>query len=202
VSSHVQARGYLLDTHDHPVKPAVWALYARALELCGPTPTLLEWDGRSLAASLFVLAVRLYWGWQSVQTGSGKLGNLEGVGQSFASLGIPLPAVMAVWVGLLEAVGGVLVMIGFMSRPVALLLASNMAATHWTAGRPSPWQIFSAPDQFIAAAPFSFLMAMLIVAVFSPGSVAADTLLSQFLFRRRAPQDANVFASAAGAHLS
>jgi hypothetical protein len=24
----------------------VWALYARAIERCGPTPTLLEWDER------------------------------------------------------------------------------------------------------------------------------------------------------------
>jgi len=24
----------------------VWDLYARAIELCGPTPTLLEWDDR------------------------------------------------------------------------------------------------------------------------------------------------------------
>lgn len=46
VAGHMQARGYLLDTHDHPVKPAVWELYARAIELCGPTPTLLEWDDR------------------------------------------------------------------------------------------------------------------------------------------------------------
>jgi uncharacterized protein (UPF0276 family) len=24
----------------------VWKLYARAIELCGPTPTLLEWDDK------------------------------------------------------------------------------------------------------------------------------------------------------------
>lgn len=170
---------------------------------CAPWhPDMAGLASRSLAASLFVLAVRLYWGWQFFQTGSGKLGNLEGVGQYLASLGIPMPAVMAVWVGLLEAVGGVLVMIGFMSRPVALLLAINMMAAYWTADRPALLQFFSAPDQFIAAAPFSFLMAMLIVAVFGPGTVAADTLLRQFLLRRPATQDAKVFASAADSHLS
>lgn len=36
----------IVDTHDHPVDEAVWALYARAIELAGPTPTLLEWDAR------------------------------------------------------------------------------------------------------------------------------------------------------------
>jgi uncharacterized protein len=37
-------RKYILDTHDHPVIDPVWQLYARAIERCGPTPTLLEWD--------------------------------------------------------------------------------------------------------------------------------------------------------------
>jgi len=36
--------GTLVDTHDHPVTDDVWALYARAWELGGPFPTLLEWD--------------------------------------------------------------------------------------------------------------------------------------------------------------
>ena len=35
---------HLIDTHDHPVPDAVWQLYARAWERCGPVATLLEWD--------------------------------------------------------------------------------------------------------------------------------------------------------------
>ncbi len=34
----------LLDTHDRPVKDAVWELYDCALQAIGPKPTLLEWD--------------------------------------------------------------------------------------------------------------------------------------------------------------
>lgn len=34
----------LIDTHSRPVADAVWALYDQALALCGPTPTLIEWD--------------------------------------------------------------------------------------------------------------------------------------------------------------
>lgn len=34
----------LIDTHSRPVQPAVWELYALALERFGPRPTLLEWD--------------------------------------------------------------------------------------------------------------------------------------------------------------
>ncbi|MEI9927234.1 MAG: DUF692 domain-containing protein [Sphingomonas sp.] len=35
---------HLIDTHDAPVPDAVWLLYARAWERCGPIATLLEWD--------------------------------------------------------------------------------------------------------------------------------------------------------------
>lgn len=34
----------LIDTHDRPVKDAVWDLYTHALRVLGPKPTLLEWD--------------------------------------------------------------------------------------------------------------------------------------------------------------
>jgi uncharacterized protein (UPF0276 family) len=44
VAGHSKFEKYILDTHDHPVLDPVWKLYARALELCGPTNTLLEWD--------------------------------------------------------------------------------------------------------------------------------------------------------------
>jgi hypothetical protein len=44
VAGHTKFERYILDTHDHPVLDPVWKLYARAIELCGPTATLLEWD--------------------------------------------------------------------------------------------------------------------------------------------------------------
>jgi uncharacterized protein (UPF0276 family) len=44
VAGHSKYRKYILDTHDHPVIDPVWTLYARAIERCGPTATLLEWD--------------------------------------------------------------------------------------------------------------------------------------------------------------
>lgn len=35
---------HLIDTHDSPVPDAVWPLYARAWERCGPVATMVEWD--------------------------------------------------------------------------------------------------------------------------------------------------------------
>jgi uncharacterized protein (UPF0276 family) len=46
IAGHSRFEKYVLDTHDHPVLDQVWALYARAIERCGPTATLLEWDDR------------------------------------------------------------------------------------------------------------------------------------------------------------
>jgi uncharacterized protein len=46
IAGHTKYQRLILDTHDHPVIDPVWALYARAIELAGPTPTLLEWDDR------------------------------------------------------------------------------------------------------------------------------------------------------------
>lgn len=36
--------GCLVDTHNHPVYPEVWALYEYVLQQIGPRPTLIEWD--------------------------------------------------------------------------------------------------------------------------------------------------------------
>ena len=46
IAGHSKFEKYILDTHDHPVLDPVWNLYARAIELAGPTATLLEWDDR------------------------------------------------------------------------------------------------------------------------------------------------------------
>jgi hypothetical protein len=46
IAGHTKYEKYILDTHDHPVLPAVWKMYAHAIRRCGPTNTLLEWDAR------------------------------------------------------------------------------------------------------------------------------------------------------------
>ena len=46
IAGHSTYERFIIDTHDHPVIDPVWKLYARAIERCGPTATLLEWDAR------------------------------------------------------------------------------------------------------------------------------------------------------------
>lgn len=44
LAGHSQGRQLLIDTHDRPVPPAVWALYEAAIALVGPVATMIERD--------------------------------------------------------------------------------------------------------------------------------------------------------------
>ncbi|KRB86308.1 hypothetical protein ASE00_06200 [Sphingomonas sp. Root710] len=44
LAGHSQGRQLLIDTHDKPVPPAVWALYEAAITLVGPVATMIERD--------------------------------------------------------------------------------------------------------------------------------------------------------------
>jgi uncharacterized protein (UPF0276 family) len=46
LAGHSEGPQGLIDTHDHPVAPAVWSLYSRALARIGTVSTLVEWDDR------------------------------------------------------------------------------------------------------------------------------------------------------------
>jgi hypothetical protein len=60
----------------------------------------------SLLQSPFLLLVRVYWGWQLIESGWGKLHNLGKVTEFFTSLNLPMPAQMAVFISCVEFFGG------------------------------------------------------------------------------------------------
>ena len=129
--------------------------------------------------SPFLLLVRLYWGFQMMQTGWGKLHNIGKVVGFFTSLGIPFPALNAPFIIGLEFVGGILIMLGLGARATALLLVCDMLVAFITADREALFSVFADPDKFYAAAPYPFLLAFLIVLIFGPGKFALDTLLAR-----------------------
>jgi putative oxidoreductase len=130
----------------------------------------------SLLQSPMLLAVRLYWGFQFAQTGWGKLHNLAKITDFFASLNIPFPAFNAPFISGLEFVGGILLMLGLASRPVALLLACNMLVAYWTADHEALVSIFSDPSKFYVADPYTFLFASAMILIFGAGFFALDSL--------------------------
>lgn len=129
--------------------------------------------------SPFLLIVRLYWGWQFVQTGWGKLGNIQRVVAFFTNLGIPAPALNAWFVSGLEFVGGILLILGLASRLIAVPLTIDMIVAYCTADRDALAKIFADPGKFYGADPFTFLFASLIVLIFGPGKLSLDALLSR-----------------------
>ena len=127
--------------------------------------------------SVFLLAVRLYWGWQFMQTGWGKLQHIPKVTGFFASLGIPAPAFSAVAISWLEFVGGIGLALGLGSRFWGLLLAGDMFTAYLTAGRPALLAIFTDPAKFYGDDAYTFLFAAVLILLFGPGTIALDKLL-------------------------
>jgi putative oxidoreductase len=125
----------------------------------------------------FLLFVRLYWGWQLIVSGWGKLHHLDKVTDFFTSLNLPMPAQTAVAISCLEFFGGIFLAIGLLSRLTALVLTINMLMAYITADREALSPIFSDPDKFYAAAPYTFLIASLLILIFGPGKLAVDSLL-------------------------
>jgi putative oxidoreductase len=130
--------------------------------------------------SPFLLFVRLYWGYQLIQSGWGKLHHLDKVTEFFTSLNLPMPAQTAVAISCLEFFGGIFLAIGLLSRLTSLALTINLIVAYITADREALFSIFSDPDKFYAAAPYTFLVASVIVLLFGPGKFAVDTLLNRW----------------------
>jgi len=134
----------------------------------------------SLLQSPFLLLVRLYWGWQLIESGWGKLHHLDKVTEFFTSLNLPMPAQMAVFISCVEFFGGLFLAIGLFSRMTALVLTINMIMAYVTADREALFSIISDPDKFYAAAPYVFLIASLMILIFGPGKFCGDYLLRRF----------------------
>jgi putative oxidoreductase len=129
--------------------------------------------------SPLLLAIRLYWGWQFAQDGWGKLTHLDRVTQFFSSLNLPAPHATALAVALAELIGGVLFAIGIASRLVSLVLFVNMTMAYLCVpdDRVNFSHMFSKPDDFYGATPYTYWFAALLILILGPGLYALDTLL-------------------------
>jgi putative oxidoreductase len=133
----------------------------------------------SLLQSPLLLALRLFWGWQFVQAGWGKLMHLERTAGFFQSLGIPAPHFSAIMAGGTECFGGCLLLLGLYARLASVPLIVTMLVAYATAEKDALAAITSDPDKFTAAAPFLFLGTAIIVLAFGPGIFSVDRLLKR-----------------------
>ena len=134
----------------------------------------------------FLLAIRLYWGWQLVESGWGKLTHLAKVTAYFTSLGLPMPAMTARFVSTLELVSGILLILGLASRLISVPLVINLIVAYITADRDALLSFFSDPGKFYNADEFTFLFVALIVLIFGPGLFSLDAWIARRIKPRAA----------------
>lgn len=134
--------------------------------------------------SPFLLFVRLYWGWQFWQSGWGKLQDISKPIGFFTDLGIPFPVFNAWFISLLECFGGILLIVGLASRLISIPLVIDMIVAYVVADREALKSIFSDPDKFYAAAPYTLLIASLIILIFGPGVFSVDYLIKRYMEKR------------------
>jgi putative oxidoreductase len=145
---------------------------------------LLVTVGNFLQAPL-LFALRVFFFWQLFLAGKGKLLNIEQTGEFFGSLKIPMPVFSAYLASATECFGGLLLVVGLASRLVAIPVAFTMIVAYLTADYEAVTSIFSDPDQFVAAAPFPYLLTALLVLAFGPGAISIDALIKRFTPRER-----------------
>jgi putative oxidoreductase len=126
------------------------------------------------------LLTRLVIGLGLHATGHGKLMNLDKTTGFFSDLGIPFPHANAVFVSLLEFIGGLCLVLGLGTRIFAALLCCTLTVAVLTADRQTfidkfPW------DLTTDVASFTFLLFLIWLVVFGPGPVSLDRFLSKWL---------------------
>ncbi|HEY2472195.1 MAG TPA: DoxX family protein [Terracidiphilus sp.] len=136
-------------------------------------------DALNRLRSPLLLAIRLYWGFQFAQDGWGKLTHLDKVTDFLTTLNLPAPHMTAMMVALVELIGGILFGLGILSRLTSLVLFVNMTVAYLSVpdDRVNFSHIFSKPEDFYGASPYTYWFAALLILILGPGFLAIDTLL-------------------------
>lgn len=128
---------------------------------------------------IFLLAVRLAWGSWFFLSGLGKWYSVDKVVDYFRELGIPYPEFNAYAAMFTEMIGGALLVLGLFSRVAAIPLIVVMVVALATAHHEAISNLLSNPQDILSQAPFTFLMAALIVLIFGPGRISLDYLMGK-----------------------
>lgn len=133
--------------------------------------------------SIFLLYMRATWGHQLLLTGVDKLKDIPGTVKIFTTLNIPSPLFHAYEVGIVEAVGGILFMIGFASRitaiPLIILMLTALSTAHAEALK--NLNFVADPHTLVIQAPYPFLITAILVLLFGPGRISLDAWIKRWV---------------------
>ena len=117
-----------------------------------------------------VLVVRVSMGLVFLVHGAQKfMGGISGVAGYFAKVGVPMPELLAPVIATVELLGGILLILGLVTRWVGLLLALEMVVTGFWVQIPSRGWNASDLDRTLLATGLLLLLA-------GPGRAAIDHL--------------------------
>ena len=142
--------------------------------------SLIEWPRRVALhlAWLAPLFARIVTGWVFLWTGWGKLTHLPQVVENFAGWGIPAPSVLGPFASGVEFFGGILLLVGLLTRiasgALGVVMIVAVAAVQWT-------EVETFLD-LVGLEEVMYLALFLWLAIAGAGPVSLDRLLE-----RRAP---------------
>lgn len=123
---------------------------------------------RSLLALIFIMS------------GFSKLSDPAATGEYIASMGLPMPALLAVAAGALELAGGLLVFLGLRARWGALALAAFLVPTTVIFHNPAGLEGMAAQMQTIQVMKNLAIMGgLLAVASFGSGALSLDSVIAR-----------------------
>jgi putative oxidoreductase len=125
---------------------------------------------RDLAVRITFFLLRIVSGWLFFQAGTIKLmgwfGGIPGGGT------VPVTSQAGI-AGLLETVGGIAIMLGLFTRPVAFIVSGEMAVAYWQFHAPNG--TWPAQNQGVPAVLFCFIF--LFMAAYGGGDWSLDALI-------------------------
>lgn len=127
-------------------------------------------SGSSLAAlqPYALAALRIVAGYMFFLHGTSKILHIPG-----GSLGIHLELTsLHGWSGVLELIGGALVMLGWLTRPAAFIVSGEMAVAYWIAHAPRGNPLLPLLNHGELAVLYCFVF--LLIAVAGPGALSID----------------------------
>jgi putative oxidoreductase len=147
------------------------------------------YDWSRVVAGLFTwagpLAVRIVVGWVFLWSGVGKLMVLPRMIENFRGWGIPFPELLTPFVSGMELVGGLLLLVGLLTRVIAVPMMIIMIVAIASA----KWGDVDSLETLLGFEEVSYLVMFGWLAIAGPGPVSVDHFVLRAFRPNRPPSD-------------
>ena len=131
------------------------------------------------------LAVRIVVGVVFMGTGWTKLHNLPGITKNFTAMGIPAPEILTPFVSGMEFVGGLLLLLGLLTRFISVPMMVIMVVAILAAKRDG----IDSLETLLGFEEVSYFVMFAWLAIAGPGPISLDHLVLKAFRKDRPPSD-------------